>query len=126
MHLGQIALVFLPIALCSCAAPADRMGFDTSSKPRMFAWDGLGDNPNRPRVKVKRVKLSVDENSANRTREEALTSLRPYSTGWWAIQDEIEADYDKRLAPKLVICVGCVGLTGGIPLSPISHHHLNQ
>ena len=121
MRLAQIALFFLPIALCSCGAPADRMSFATSAKPRMLAWDGSGDNPNRPRVKVKRVQPSADENSANRTREEALTSLRPYSAAWWVIHDEIEAEHDKRLARKLVICVGCMrhspqdDVTGSIP-----------
>ena len=117
MHRAQIVLFFLPFALCSCAAPADHM----STRPRVFAWDGLGNNPNLPRVKVKRAKILADENSANRTRKEALKSLHPYSAAWWAVQDEIEADYDKRLARKLVICVGCVrhspqdGATGSIP-----------
>ena len=121
MRLAQIALFFLPIALCSCAAPADRVSFNTSPKPRMFAWDGSGDNPNAPRIKVKRVQVSADENSANRKRQEVLNSLRPYSAAWWAIQDEIEADHDKRLARKLVICVGCLrhslpdDVTGSIP-----------
>jgi hypothetical protein len=120
MRLAQIALLFLPIALCSCAAP-DRVSFDTSPKPRMFAWDGSGHNPNAPRIKVKRVQVSADENSANRKREEVLTSLRPYSSAWWAIQNEIEADHDKRLARKLVICAGCLrhspqdDATGTIP-----------
>ena len=94
MRLAQIALFFLPIALCSCAAPADRMSFDTSPEPRKFALDRVGDNPNAPRIKLKRIQVSADENSANRKREEALTSLRPYSAAWWAIQDEIEADHD--------------------------------
>jgi hypothetical protein len=109
MHLARIALVFLPIALCSCAAPADRMSFDPAPKPRVFAWDGSGNDPNKPRVRRKRTQILADENSANREREEALTSLRPYSTAWWTIYDQIEAEHDKRLARKLVICVGCSG-----------------
>lgn len=122
MHSSRIALFILPIALCSCAAPADRMSYDTSLRPQMFAWDGSGNDPNRPRAKVKRAEVSVDEYSANRTREEALTSLRPYSAAWWVIHDEIEADHDKRLARKLVICVGCVrhslqgDVTGTVPV----------
>lgn len=109
MHLVRIAFLLLPVAVSSCAAPADRVSFDTSPKRQMIAWDGLGDNPNRTRVvKVKRVQVSADENSGNRAREEVLTFLRPYSAAWWAVQDEIDADHDRRLARKLVICDGCV------------------
>lgn len=36
-----------------------------------------------------------------------LTTLRPYSAAWWAVHDEIEADIDRQLNRKLVICRGC-------------------
>ena len=119
MRLAQIALFFLPIALCSCAAPADRMSFYSSPTP--FAWDGSGNDPNRPRGKKKRVQILTDENPATRAREEALASLRPNSTAWWTIHNEIEAEHDKRLARKLLICAGCLRdppqaeVTGTIP-----------
>ena len=125
MRLAQIVLFFLPIALCSCAAPAARTTFNTPLKSRTFAWDGSGLDPSRPRAKAKHVDVSADEDAANQkrqeTRQEVLTSLRPYSAAWWAIRDEIEADYDKRLARKLVICSGCLhrsppdDVTGTIP-----------
>ena len=121
MHLARMAVFFLPIALCSCAAPAARMTFDTSHKPRMFAWDGSGHDPNRSRVRVKRAVVSVDDGDANRKRERVFTTLHPYSAAWWAIHDEIEADHDKRLAGKLVICGSCLRrspqdeVTGTIP-----------
>jgi len=107
--------------LCSCATPAARTNFEPSQKSRTFAWDGSGLDPNRPRVKVKRVSIASAEDSANQKRQEVLSSLRPYSAAWWAVRDEIEADHDKRLARRLVICSGCLhdpppdDVTGSIP-----------
>ncbi|MFC4936970.1 MULTISPECIES: hypothetical protein [Bradyrhizobium] len=37
-----------------------------------------------------------------------LATLRPYSDAWWAVQDEIEAENDRQLGSKLVICPSCV------------------
>ncbi|MFD0609401.1 hypothetical protein ACFQZO_04360 [Bradyrhizobium sp. GCM10027634] len=37
-----------------------------------------------------------------------LTKLRPYSDAWWAVHDEIEAENDRQLGSKLVICRSCV------------------
>ena len=37
-----------------------------------------------------------------------LATLRPYSDAWWAVQDEIEAENDRQLGSKLVICRSCV------------------
>ena len=37
-----------------------------------------------------------------------LTTLRPYSDEWWAVHDEIEAENDRQLGSKLVICRSCV------------------
>jgi len=122
MLLARMALLVLPIALGSCVAPTARMSFDPSPRPQMFAWDGSGLDPNRPRVKVKRAAVPANEDDANRKREQVFTSLRPYSAAWWAIHEEIEADRDKRLAQKLVICGGCLrhspqdDVTGTIPV----------
>jgi hypothetical protein len=122
MHLARILLLLLPIDLGSCAAPTSRINPDSSLKSRTFAWDGSGLDPNRPRLKVKHVSVLADEDGANRTRQAVLTSLRPYSAAWWAVRDEIEADHDRRLARKLVICSGCLHgpppgdvVTGTIP-----------
>jgi hypothetical protein len=108
MRLARTIFCFLPIALCGCAAPAARVSFDSPSKSQLFAWDGSGQDPNRHRrVKIKRAELAGDENDANHEREKLLAAQRPYSAAWWAIHDEIEADHDRRLARKLVICAGC-------------------
>ena len=108
MYLTRIVLLFLPIAFCSCTAPAARLHPDISLKHRTFAWDGLGHDPNRPRAKVKRGGYPTSEEDSSRTREKAIVSLRPYSAEWWTAHNEIEADNDKRLARKLVICDRCL------------------
>jgi len=114
MYPTRIALLFLSIALCSCAAPAARINFDTSQKSRTFAWDGLGRDPNLPRTRVKRARDPANEDDSNRKREKVFVSLQPYSAAWWAVHSEIEAENDKRLARKLVICASCLH-----PTSPV-------
>ncbi len=37
-----------------------------------------------------------------------LGTLRPYSEAWWAVHDEIQAENDRQLGSKLVICPRCV------------------
>ncbi|MGY4327153.1 hypothetical protein ACVWWG_001570 [Bradyrhizobium sp. LB7.2] len=37
-----------------------------------------------------------------------LGTLHPYSAAWWAVRDEIEAENDRQLGTKLVICPRCV------------------
>ena len=120
MYPTRIALLLLSIALCSCTAPAARINYDTSLKSRMYAWDGTGRDPNLRHARVKRAGDPTNEDDANRKREQVLATLRPYSAAWWAIHNEIEADHDKRLARKLVICTSClhhapqVDVTGAI------------
>jgi hypothetical protein len=44
----------------------------------------------------------------NIEREKALTDLRPYSAAWWAMREQIDAEEQKRLDAKIVICNGCL------------------
>ncbi len=37
-----------------------------------------------------------------------LGTLRPYSEAWWAVHDEIQAENDKQLGSKLMICPRCM------------------
>jgi hypothetical protein len=121
MFATRITLLFFAIALCSCTAPAARMNFDSSVKYRTVAWDGLGRDPNLPRIKVKRASYPATEDDSNWKREQVFVSLHPYSAAWWAVHNEIEAENDKRLTRKLVICASClhrasqVDVTGTIP-----------
>lgn len=79
-----------------------------------FAWDGLGQDPNRP-VRHKRrpgaalsALAAVKPPDPNIEREKVLAALRPYSTAWWAVQDAMEAEEQKRINAKMVICRACL------------------
>ncbi|WP_128929409.1 hypothetical protein [Bradyrhizobium guangxiense] len=99
-------LLTLCTALLGCAvAPAQER--------RPIAWDGLGQDPNkgasRPRMAKRRAANPAPAASdPNLERERVLGTLRPYSEAWWAVYDAIEAENDRQLGAKLVICPGCV------------------
>ncbi|WP_407185588.1 hypothetical protein [Bradyrhizobium centrosematis] len=99
-------LLTLCTALLGCAvAPAQER--------RPIAWDGLGQDPNkaasRPRIAKRRAANSAPAaKDPNLERERVLGTLRPYSEAWWAVYDAIEAENDKQLGAKLVICPRCV------------------
>ncbi|OKO75057.1 hypothetical protein [Bradyrhizobium sp. AS23.2] len=109
MRLGFVLLTFCA-ALMGCAvAPAQER--------RPIAWDGLGQDPNRapnrasnrPSVSKRRAPThTAAESGPNQERERVLGTLRPYSDAWWAVHDEIEAENDRQLGTKLVICPRCV------------------
>jgi len=77
---------------------------------RPIAWDGLGQDPNRSHVAKRRTAnpTPVVQDNPNQERERVLATLRPYSEAWWAVHDEIEAENDRNLGTKLVICPRCV------------------
>jgi hypothetical protein len=101
MRHGFILLTFCA-ALAGCTA-------STAQERRPIAWDGLGQNPNRPVVTKRRLtNRTPAERDPNRERERVLGTLRPYSDAWWAVHDEIETENDKQLGSKLVICRRCV------------------
>ena len=79
---------------------------------RPIAWDGLGQDPNRPLTllsqSVARRTRRPRQTDPNQERERVLGTLRPYSEAWWAVHDEIEAENDRQLGTKLVICPRCV------------------
>jgi hypothetical protein len=101
MRYGFILLTFCAaLAGCTAAPAAER---------RPIAWDGLGQNPNRPAVtKGRAANHPPAESDPNQERERVLGTLRPYSDAWWAVHDEIEAENDRQLGSKLVICRRCV------------------
>ena len=98
---GLVLLTFCA-ALTGCTvAPAQER--------RPIAWDGLGRDPNRPPVTKRRAANPAPaQDNPNQERERVLGTLRPYSDAWWAVQDEIEAENDKQLGSKLMICPRCV------------------
>lgn len=43
--------------------------------------------------------------------DKALANLRPYSSAWWAMREQIDAEEQRHLNAKLVICRGCLPTT---------------
>ena len=103
---GFILLTFCTTLLGCAVAPAQER--------RPIAWDGLGQDPNKGanRAHVAKRRAPTDpapaESDPNQERERMLGTLRPYSDAWWAVHDEIEAENDRQLGTKLVICPRCV------------------
>ncbi|APO56116.1 hypothetical protein ACVIWV_008992 [Bradyrhizobium diazoefficiens] len=101
MRHGFVLLTFCAALMGCAAAPAQER--------RPIAWDGLGQNPNRPPVTKRRAaNPAPTQENPNQERERVLGTLRPYSEAWWAVHDEIEAENDRQLGTKLVICPRCV------------------
>ena len=91
---------YAALAGCTTAPAAER---------RPLAWDGLGRDPNHPTVTKRHVaNNAAPERDPNLERQRVLATLRPYSDAWWAVHDEIEAENDRQLGSKLVICRHCV------------------
>jgi hypothetical protein len=81
------ALLLLTLALAGCAVtPQAQLASDPAFKPARYAWDGAGQDPNRPR------------SSAGPAHTPASRQA----------QDGIEADQDARVNRSLVICQGCL------------------
>lgn len=105
MRYGFILLTFCTMLLACAVAPAQER--------RPIAWDGLGQDPNKSANRADIAKRRATNpapaaNDPNQDRERVLGTLRPYSEAWWAVHDEIEAEKDRQLGTKLVICPRCV------------------
>ncbi|WP_028138410.1 hypothetical protein [Bradyrhizobium japonicum] len=105
MRNGFILLTFCAALLGCAVAPAQER--------RPIAWDGLGQDPNKsPRrlhtAKPRATNPAPAASDPNQERQRVLDALRPYSEAWWAVHDEIEAENDRKLGTKLVICPRCV------------------
>jgi hypothetical protein len=83
------AVLLLSLALAGCAvAPQAHLASDSAFKPARYAWDGAGENPNRPR-------------SAPEPSQAAPVAARSKDYG-------IDADQDAKVNRSLVICQGCL------------------
>src|SRR5689334_9805381 len=87
------------LAGCSMASPPT---------PGRIAWDGLGRDPNLKPSPGRRASGASVAPDAKGEREKTLATMRPYSEAWWAVHDEIEAEKDRRIGGRLVICRGCL------------------
>lgn len=98
------ALLLLSLALAGCAmAPQTHLASDPAFKPARYAWDGAGEDPNRPRAASQPTRAAVH---SERSRSQA--GLQPYSKEWWQAQDGTEAEQDARVNRSLVICQDCL------------------
>ncbi|MBR0962190.1 hypothetical protein [Bradyrhizobium japonicum] len=98
------ALLLLSLALAGCAvAPQTHLASDPAFKPARYAWDGAGENPNRPRATSQPTRTA-----ARSERGGSQAGLQPYSKEWWQAQDDTEAERDARVNRSLVICQGCL------------------
>jgi hypothetical protein len=113
MHRSAFFAALLLMTLCSCAEPP-RFVTSAQSPPKPTRLIALGhrhhdhSRSNAVPSKASRVNpraTSIDEENAERAK--VLMALQPYSAAWWAVHDEIEAENDRRLNRKLVICRGC-------------------
>jgi hypothetical protein len=101
------ALLLLSLALAGCAVgPQAHLASDAAFKPARLAWDGAGEDPNRPRTAADPSRTARAVAASERSRSQA--GLAPYSKEWWQAQDGIEAEQDARVNRSLVICQGCL------------------
>jgi hypothetical protein len=87
----RIAILLLPLVLGACAQYGV-MNTQASTGARAFAWDGAGEDPNQPRRAPRRA--------ANAARAIEPSVDEPDLAA--------DADADRKLANKLVICKGCI------------------
>src|SRR5262249_41635497 len=73
-----IAMHFVTVGWASAQAPVGSH----------FAWDGLGQDPNKPLRSTKRVMRLPAKPDPNADRRKMLSTLQPYSAAWWIVHDE--------------------------------------
>jgi len=98
------AFLLLSLALAGCAvAPQAHLASDPAFKPGRYAWDGAGEDPNRPRAASRPTRAA-----ARSEPDRSQAGLQPHSKEWWQTQDTSEAAQDARVNRSLVICQGCL------------------
>jgi hypothetical protein len=95
-----VALIAMHFVTVGCAAAQAPVG-------GRFAWDGLGQDPNKPLRNTKRMVRLPAKPDPNADRRKMLNTLQPHSAAWWIVQDEIEAEEQRRVNKKIVICRAC-------------------
>jgi len=97
------AFLLLSLALAGCAVgPQARLAPDPAFKPARYAWDGAGEDPNRPHA------ASRPRTAVRSERDNSQAGLQPHSKEWWQAQDGSDAEQDARVNRSLVICQGCL------------------
>jgi hypothetical protein len=77
-----------------------------------IGWDAYDRALAKP-VRLKRqlanaTRSKPDPNIDSEKAQKALTDLRPYSAAWWAVREQMDAEEQRRVSAKLVICRGCL------------------
>ena len=94
-------LTAIGLVLTACASPLP-------PTVRRVAWNGLSQHSNKhPPDKQSLANESLTKPDPHAEKEKILATLRPYSREWYALYEDIEAEEDKRIKGKLVICRGC-------------------
>jgi hypothetical protein len=101
------ALITVGLLVSGCASAPPPAGGGR------FAWDGLGQDPNKPAPHARRPMVAAPPRVAvkpdpNLEREKVLATFQPYSSAWWAVRDEIDAEEHRRINEKIVICRSCL------------------
>lgn len=108
-----LVAICLIVSGCATAPPP-------SSVSERFARDGLGHPPKRLALTVRErhrpsaatASRQPREADPNADREKVLATLHPYSAAWWVVRDEIDAEEQRRINAKLVICRSCLQKKG--------------
>jgi hypothetical protein len=101
-HLLILLTIALVVSGCASAPPP-------SCGP--ISWSGLSQVPNRPAQHKNHVADTSPEPDPNNEKEKVLGTLRPYSSAWWAMREQIDAEEQRHLTAKLMICRGCLPKT---------------
>jgi hypothetical protein len=103
--MGRTFLLLL-LVLGGCAS---NTSLSSTSFHGRYAWDGSGQDPNRPARRSRAIKPVVARPIDRDIEEEQarLNTLTKYSPEWWAAHDAIEIRQDAKLTEALVICRGC-------------------
>ena len=106
MH-RSLLLLLMTLALAGCVSNPSRFLLAASTKA--YAWDGLGQDPNRPVRLTTRAKPAVSASAHTHEidDDEKLALVQKFSPEWRSIRDDIERRQDAKLAKAMIICRGC-------------------
>lgn len=98
------AVLLLSLSLAGCAVgPQAHLSSDPAFKPARYAWDGAGEDPNRPYAASRATRAAT---GSERNGSQAGLQSSPRES--WQAQHGTEAEHDAKLSRSLVICKGCL------------------
>jgi hypothetical protein len=114
--LKSIVIILVAFALGGCAT-ADHSSRESLPR-KLFAWDGLGRDPNEPARARRTVATRKPTDAASLLvsvldDEAALAAVPKYSKEWVALYEAMQAKNDAKLARAMIICRGCLPRADG-------------